>query len=54
MSDTPPPRPMWVKVLIAIFVVIVAAVVIMAVSGGEHGPGRHLPGGHGAPAEHDS
>lgn len=38
--------PRWVKVfgLIAL-VVIVLFVVVMLVGGGEHGPGRHSPGG---------
>ena len=45
--------PRWVKVSgIVVIVVIVVAVAIMALAGGDHGPGRHLPGGEDAPAEH--
>lgn len=38
--------PRWVKVsgIIAIVVVLVVVIVLL-VSGGEHGPRRHLPGG---------
>ena len=56
-DPTPPAMPRWVKVsgLVAV-VVIVSAVLIMVLSGGEHGPGRHLPGGggedHTPPVEH--
>ncbi len=40
-------RPRWVKVAGLIAVVLVALAVIVALlGGGEHGPGRHLPGGH--------
>lgn len=38
--------PRWVKILgIVALLVIVAAVVIMAVGSGNHGPGRHMPSG---------
>ena len=38
--------PRWVKVMgIVALLVVVAVVVLMAVAGGDHGPGRHLPGG---------
>ena len=38
--------PRWVKVFgIVALLVVVAVVVLMAVGGGDHGPGRHLPGG---------
>ena len=43
----PPDRPRWVKVLAAIAVLVLVAVAVMAIIGGEHGPGRHLPGGDG-------
>jgi hypothetical protein len=38
--------PRWVKVfgLIALLVVVLF-VVVMLIGGGEHGPGRHAPGG---------
>ena len=56
-SGPPPPRPGWVKALGIALVVVVAVVIAMAISGGEHGPGRHLPGGGGpgadATAPHD-
>lgn len=44
----PPRMPKWVKV--AIFVaggLVVLAIVVMAVSGGQHGPGMHLGAGAG-------
>lgn len=42
----PPPRPTWVKVLLlGIVAVVVALVIAKLVFGGDHGPGRHLPGG---------
>lgn len=38
----PPPTPRWVKSLgIALLVLAVVAVLVMLVSGGQHGPGRH-------------
>ena len=46
--------PRWVKVfgLIAL-VAVVLFVVVMLVGGGEHGPGRHTPGGGSdTPATH--
>lgn len=54
-APQPPPRPLWVKLSLVVVLVIVVAVVVMAMAGGEHGPGRHLPGGgkgHTPPAEH--
>ena len=45
--------PRWVKVSVIVAIVVIAVVVgVMAFAGGEHGPGRHLPGGDEAPAEH--
>lgn len=50
--EHPPDRPKWVKVSLVVTVVVVAIVVLIAIlSGGEHGPGRHLPGGDG-PGNH--
>jgi len=42
-GDSPPPRtPRWVWVSLAVVGVLAAlAVVVLLVSGGEHGPGRH-------------
>lgn len=38
--------PRWVKrSLIATAILVVVMVVVMAISGGHHGPGRHLSGG---------
>ena len=53
----PPGTPRWVKLLaIVAAVVIVLVVVVALVAGGEHGPGRHLPGGDNlgnhTPVEH--
>ena len=44
-------RPVWVTVLAIAAALVIVVVVVMALSGGNHGPGRHLPGGD-APAEH--
>lgn len=65
MTDTnpqtqPSPRPGWVKVLGIVAAVLIVVVVALAIfGGGDHGPGRHLPGGddgaeqgHTPPAEH--
>jgi hypothetical protein len=42
-STTGPPR--WVKVFVAVgIVVVLLVVVVMLASGGEHGPWRHAPG----------
>jgi hypothetical protein len=39
-------KPRWVKVFVIVTVIaVVLGVVIFLVSGGQHGPGRHLPGG---------
>jgi hypothetical protein len=53
----PPPRPRWVKVSLIVAVAVIALiVVVMAIVGGEHGPGRHSlggnPEGHALPVEH--
>ena len=57
-DPVPPPRPMWVKVLgVVVALIVVAAVVLALMSGGQHGPGRHIPGGgepHTAPGPHES
>lgn len=65
MADPSPPSesrapgaPRWVKVLAIVAAVVVVLVVIVAlVSGGQHGPRRHLPSGdnpgnHSSPVEH--
>ena len=54
-EESPPPRPGWVKVSLIVGAVVLGVVVLaMVLSGGEHGPGRHLPGGdgHTPPVEH--
>lgn len=54
-AQRPPPRPTWVKVALVLALVVFAAIVVIAIAGGEHGPGRHLPGGgvgHTPPVEH--
>lgn len=44
-ETTPPPRPLWVKVLAITAAIVVALLIVVAVaSGGEHGPGRHAMG----------
>ena len=45
LEPQPPPAPRWVKIAAIAAAVIVAAIVVAALFGGEHGPGRHLPGG---------
>lgn len=48
--DRPPGMPTWVKASVVVAVVVVLAVIaVMLLSGGEHGPGRHLGGA--APAD---
>lgn len=46
--------PRWVKVIGIVVAVVVVLVVLAQVTGiaGDHGPGRHLPGGQG-PATSD-
>lgn len=47
-AERPPGIPRWVKCLIgALLAVVVAAILIMLIAGGDHGPGRHgaLPSG---------
>lgn len=56
-GSQPPPRPRWVKVsAIIAAVLIVGVVLVMALAGGDHGPGRHTPGGddagHTPPVQH--
>jgi hypothetical protein len=45
--------PRWVKVFGAIALIVVVLAVIVALTGGDHGPGRHGPsiGGHTGPPE---
>jgi hypothetical protein len=51
VPETKPRTPRWVKVMvIAAIIVAVLVVVVMKISGGQHGPGRHLPGGGGEPS----
>jgi hypothetical protein len=55
--ESKPGMPRWVKVsgIIAI-VLVLLVVIIVLVSGGEHGPGRHIPegtpGSQTPPVEH--
>ncbi len=38
-----PPVPRWVKVFAAVFIAVVVLLVAVAIlSGGQHGPGRHM------------
>ena len=49
MANRPPypGTPRWVKVFgIIVIVVVLLAVAVMFIGGGEHGPGRHIPSGH--------
>ena len=48
MTDRPPypGMPRWVKVSgIVTLVLVVLVVIVMLATGGNHGPGRHLPSG---------
>ena len=48
--EPPAGTPLWVKVFgLAALVVIVLFVVVLLIRGGEHGPGRHSPGGGSDP-----
>jgi len=41
-SSVPPGMPRWVKMsLVVVLILAVVLVVVMALSGGEHGPGLH-------------
>lgn len=49
----PPSRPLWVKVFGIVAAVLIVVLLVLVLSGGGHGPGRHLDGGsEGPPAEH--
>lgn len=41
-AEPAPRMPRWVKVFAAIAVVVVVLLAVMLLSGGNHGPGRHL------------
>ena len=43
--NAPPATPRWVKVVGAIAILLVVIVVIALLTGGEHGPGRHVTSG---------
>ena len=48
MTDRPtyPGTPRWVKVSgVVTLVVVVLIVIVMVATGGNHGPGRHMPSG---------
>jgi hypothetical protein len=46
--EGPPGMPRWVKVSLVVGAVLLVLVgAVLAFSAGEHGPGRHLPGGSG-------
>lgn len=38
----PPARPRWVKILAVVALLVLAAVVLMLLTGVHNGPGRHL------------
>lgn len=55
VTGTPPPRPWWVKIFIAVGVLVVVFVVLALLGvipggPGAHGPARHMPDNQ-APAE---
>lgn len=48
-DESPPGVPRWVKVFgVVAVIVILLAIAAMILVGGEHGPGRHMYGGHTA------
>ncbi|MQA63466.1 MAG: hypothetical protein GEU86_18715 [Actinophytocola sp.] len=50
--ETPPRMPRWVKVPAMVLGILILVFVILQLTGvgGDHGPGRHLPGGDSSPA----
>ena len=53
-GSTPPGVPHWVKVsgiVVGALVLLVAVLAITGVLGGQHRPGRHVPGGDTPPTE---
>ena len=50
-----PGMPRWVKIVVTVAVLLVLTAVALALSGGEHSPGRHLgddpPPSHTAPPQ---
>jgi hypothetical protein len=45
-GGSPLSTPRWVKVLgITALVLVLLIVIVMVISGGQHGPGRRMPGG---------
>lgn len=51
-NATPPRMPRWVKVPAIVLGILVLIFVIVQLTGvgGDHGPGRHQPGGGSSPA----
>jgi hypothetical protein len=45
----PPGAPRWVKVFGIVAAVVVLLFLILLLTGGDHGPGRHLKGGQERP-----
>ena len=45
--DAVPGMPRWVKVIAVVAALVVVVLFIATLSGADHGPGRHAPGGHG-------
>lgn len=59
VEPKPPGAPRWLRVsAIVVGIIVVVLIVVAIVSGGEHGPRQHLPGGnpggHQPPAQNDS
>jgi hypothetical protein len=48
-ESKPHTRPRWVKVgiIVGVLVLVVVILALTGVFGGQHGPGRHQPGGGG-------
>jgi ferric-dicitrate binding protein FerR (iron transport regulator) len=45
-----PPRPRWVKVLAVVAVLVTVVVIVLLLTGGKHGPGRHVSSESTAPS----
>jgi hypothetical protein len=45
--------PRWVKAFLIVALVVLLLLIILLLTGGGHGPGRHMGGGVGMPADAD-
>ncbi len=55
MAELPPySTPRWVNIvgIITLVQVLLVGIMLLTGIGGDHGPGRHMPGGYTPPMEH--